>query len=123
MVITSVFATGDEIKKKAGAGVSTLGSSDEFITQLAKEIEAFINNLTRTDFSTLFSTLKTSATGLLTEIETNYCGYFMIAFDNKGYNSQREAENLMNTCWARFIQCIGLIKSQDTVTWMKTQTT
>ena len=123
MVITSVFATGDEIKKKAGAGVSTLGSSDEFITQLAKEIEAFINNLTRTDFSTLFSTLKTSATGLLTEIETNYCGYFMIAFDNKGYNSQREAENLMNTCWARFIQCIGLIKSQDTVTWMKTQKT
>lgn len=123
MVITSVFATGDEIKKKAGAGVSTLGSSDEFITQLAKEIEAFINNLTRTDFSTLFSTLKTSATGLLTEIETNYCGYFMIAFDNSGYGSQREAENLMNTCWARFIQCIGLIKSQDTVTWMKTQTT
>ncbi len=122
MVPTTIFASEAEIKFKAGAGVSTAGSTDDVITQLAKEVEGFINNLTREDFSTTFSTLKTSATGLLTEAETNYCGYFMIAYDNKGYNSQREAENLMNTCWARFIQCIGLLKNQETVTWMKGQT-
>ena len=122
MVITSVFATGDEIKFKAGSGVSTAGSTDNVITQLAKEVEAFVNNLCRYNFSINFATLDTDVTGMLTEIETNYCGYFMIAYDNSGYNSQREAENLMNTCWARFIQLIGLIKSQDTVTWMKTVT-
>ena len=122
MAHTGIFATSDEIKAKAGNGVSTLGSSEAYINQLAKEIEGFVNSLTREDFSTLFSTLKVSATGLLTEIETNYCGYYMIAFDNSGYGSQREAENLMNTCWARFIQCIGLIKNQETVTWMKRQT-
>ena len=123
MAHTGIFATSDEIKKKAGAGVSTLGSDEAYINQLAKEIEGFVNNLTREDFSTLFSTLKTSATGLLTEIETNYCGYFMIAYDNYSYNSQREAENIMNTCWARFIHGIGLMKNQETVTWMKGQTT
>ena len=123
MVSSAIFASDAEIKFKAGSGVSTAGSTDAVITQLAKEIEGFVNNLTRHDFSTAFSGLKTLATGLLTEIETNYCAYFMIAFDNGGYNSIREAENLMNTCWARFIHCIGLIKNQETVTWMKGQTT
>ena len=123
MVPTTVFASEAEIKFKAGAGVSAGGSTDDVITQLAKEVEGFINNLTREDFSTTFSTLKTSATGLLTEAETNFCAFFMIAYDNAGYGSQREAENLMNTTWARFIQCIGLLKNQETVTWMKTQTT
>ena len=122
MAHTGKFATLAEIKKKAGHGVSTLGSDEEYVNQLAKEVEAFVNSLTRTDWSTDWALYKTLATGLLTEIETNYCGYFMIAFDNSGYNSIREAENLMNTCWARFIQCIGLIKNQETVTWMKGQT-
>ncbi len=120
MVSTAIFATDAEIKFKAGAGVSAAASTDEVISQLAKEIEGFVNNLTRTDFSTLFASIaNTKVTGLLTEIETNYCGYFMIAFDNSGYGSQREAENLMNTCWARFIQCIGLLKNQETVTFIK----
>ena len=122
MAATTIFATETEIKAKAGNGVSTLGSSDAYITQLAKEVEGFVNCLTREDWSTNWATYKTLATGLLTEIETNYCGFFMIAFDNSGYGSQREAENLMNTCWARYIQCIGLIKNQETVTWMKGQT-
>lgn len=122
MAHEGIFATLAEIKKKAGAGVSTLGSDEAYVNQLAKEVEAFVNGLTRTDWSTNFASFKTLATGLLTEIETNYCGYFMIAFDNSGYNSIREAENLMNTCWARYIQCIGLIKNQETVTWMKRQT-
>ena len=120
MAHEGIFATLAEIKKKAGAGVSTLGSDEAYVNQLAKEIEGFVNALTRTDFSTLFTSIaNTKVTGLLTEIETNYCGYFMIAFDNSGYGSQREAENLMNTCWARFIQCIGLLKNQETVTFIK----
>ncbi len=120
MVSTAIFATDAEIKFKAGAGVSAAGSTDDVISQLAKEIEGFVNNLTRTDFSTLFTTIANpKVTGLLTEIETNYCGYFMIAFDNSGYGSQREAENLMNTCWARFVHCIGILKNQETVTFIK----
>jgi hypothetical protein len=122
MAHTGKFATSDECKAKAGSGVSTNGSSEAYINQLCKEIEGFVNSLTREDWSTNFASYKTTATGLLTEIESNYCGYFMIAYDNAGYNSQREAENLMNTCWARFIQAIGLIKNQETVTWMKRQT-
>lgn len=122
MAHTGIFATSQEIKDKAGAGVSTNGSDEAYINQLTKEIEGFVNCLTREDWSTNFTLYKTLATGILTEIETNYCAYFMIAFDNGGYNSIREAENLMNTCWARYIQCIGLIKNQETVTWMKGQT-
>ena len=122
MAHEGIFATSAEIKDKAGAGVSTNGSDEAYINQLAKEVESFVNVLTRHDWSTNFASYKTLAIGILTEIETNYCGYFMIAFDNSGYNTSREAENLMNTCWARFIQCIGLIKNQEAVTWMKGQT-
>ncbi len=116
MVSSAIFATDAEIKFKAGNGVSAAASTDAVISQLAKEVEGFVNNLTRINFSDSFAGLNTDQTGLLTEIETNYCGFFMIAFDNSGYGSQREAENLMNTCWARFIQCIGLLKNQETVT-------
>ena len=119
MVHEGVFATLAEITFKAGAGVATAAKAEANVNQLAKEVEAFCNNLTRFNFTTNFASLNVSVTGLLTEIESNYCGYFLIAYDNSGYNSQREAENLMNTCWARFIQCIGLLKSQDTVTYMK----
>tara|TARA_Y100000310_G_scaffold151386_1_gene150986 strand:- start:2209 stop:2580 length:372 start_codon:yes stop_codon:yes gene_type:complete len=119
MAHTGVFATSDEIKFKAGSGVSAAAATEANINQLAKEVEAFCNDLTRYNFSANFASLNTTVTGLLTEIETNYCGYFLIAYDNSGYNSQREAENLMNTCWARFIQCIGLLKNQETVTYMK----
>jgi len=116
MAHEGIFATSDEIKFKAGSGVATAASTEANINQLAKEVEAFCNNLTRTNYSDTFSGLNVDQTGLLTEIETNYCGYFLIAYDNSGYNSIREAENLMNTCWARFIQCIGLLKNQETVT-------
>lgn len=119
MTEDSIFATFDQIKFKAGSGVSAGAIVEANINQLALEIEGFVNNLTRHDFSAAFAGLSTARTGLLTEIESNYCGYFLIAFDNKGYNSQREAENLMNTCWARFIQCIGLLKNQETVTFIK----
>lgn len=120
MVHTGIFATLAEIKFKAGSGVSSAATVEANINQLAKEIEAFCNNLSRFDFSSNFASLNTKVTGMLTEIETNYCGYFLIAYDNAGYNSQREAENLMNTCWARFIQLIGLLKNQETTTYMRT---
>lgn len=118
MAHTGIFATSDEIKFKAGAGVSAAASSEAHINQLAKEIESFCNCLTKTNYSDTFALLNVDTKSLLTEIETNYCGYFLIAYDNSGYNSQREAENLMNTCWARFVQCIGLLKNQETVTFI-----
>ncbi len=118
MAHEGIFATSDEIKFKAGSGVNSTGASEANINQLALEIEGFVNTVTRTNYSDSFAALNSDVQGILKEIETNYCGYFLIAYDNSGYNSQREAENLMNTCWARFIQCIGLIKNQESVTFI-----
>ena len=122
MTEDSIFATHEEIKKKAGSGVSTLGSTEAFINQLAKEVEGFVNALTRENFSTLFSTLTIAGTGILTQIETNYCGFFMAKFDTSGYGSIREVENDMNTNWAVYIQGMGLLKNQEVVTFIKKQT-
>jgi len=41
-------------------------------------------------------------------------------YSSLGYASQREQENIMNTNWARFVHCIGLLKNQETVTFIKT---
>ena len=122
MVHEGIFATSQEIKDKAGSGVSTAGSTEAFINQLAKEIEGFVNVLTRENFSTLFSTLTIAGTGILTQIETNYCAFFMTKFDTSGYGSIREAENDMNTNWAVYIQGMGLLKNQEAVTFIKKQT-
>jgi len=121
MAHTGIFATSVECIAKAGTGYSTTVASEAYINQLCKEIEGFVNNLTREDFSTNWALYKTTATGLLTEIESNYCGYFIALGDPSGYGSQRADENIVNTCWARFVQCIGLLKDQKTVTWIKEQ--
>jgi len=121
MAHTGIYATSAECIAKAGEGYSVAVASEAYINQLCKEIEGFVNALTREDWSTNWALYKTTATGMLTEIETNYVGSFICGGDPKGYASQRANENEGNLCWARFIQGIGLIKDQKTVTWMKRQ--
>jgi len=122
MAHTGIYATSAECIFKMGNGYDSTNVSDERINELCKQCESFINDLARQVFAAdaaAFTALDAGKKYLLSETVSNFVGFYGSMYDAVGYGSQREQENIMNTCWARFIQCIGLLKSQETVTFIK----
>ena len=118
MAHTGIYATSAECIFKMGNGYSTTLVTEDRINELCLQVESFCNNLAREVMAkdaAAFIALDAGKKYLLTEITSNYCGFYGAMFDAAGYGSQREQENIMNTCWARFVQCIGLLKDQKTV--------
>ena len=122
MAHTGIYATSTECIFKMGNGYDSTNVDEDRINELCKQCESFINDLARQVFAkdaAAFTALDAGKKYLLSETVSNYVGFYGAMYDSSGYGSQREQENIMNTCWARFIQCIGLLKSQETVTFIK----
>jgi len=122
MAHTGIYATSAECIFKMGNGYDNTNVDEDRINELCKQCESFINDLGRQVFAkdaAAFIALDAGKKYLLSETVSNFCGFYGSMYDASGYGSQREQENIMNTCWARFIQCIGLLKSQDTVSFIK----
>ena len=119
MAYTGIMATENEVKAKAGSGASAAATTEAFLNQFVGEAESFINTLTRTDFSAIYSTLTAAKKKILTEATSNLAAIYVIQYDTKGYASLREAENMMNTNWARFVQCTSLIRDQKQVKFIE----
>jgi len=122
MAHTGIYATSEECIFKMGNGYDSTNVNEARINELCLQAESFINDLARQVFAAdaaAFTALDAGKKYLLSETVSNFVGFYGSMYDAVGYGSQREQENIMNTCWARFIQCIGLLKSQETVTFIK----
>jgi hypothetical protein len=122
MAHTGIYATSAECIFKMGKGYDSANVDEDRINELCLQVQSFCNDLGRQIFavdSTAFTALDAGKKYLLTEITSNFCGFYGAQYSSAGYASQREQENIMNTCWARFVQCIGLLKNQETVTFIK----
>ena len=123
MAHEGIYATSAECIFKMGKGYDSINVDESRINELCLQIESYCNDLARQVFAAdkaAFDALPAGKTFLLTEITSNFCGYYGAMFNSLGYASQREQENIMNTCWARFVHGIGLLKNQETVTFIKT---
>ncbi len=121
MAHEGIYATSAECIFKMGLGYDSTNVNEARINELMLQIESFINDLCRRVFAvdtTAFAALTTGTQYLLTETSSNFVGFYGTMHSSLGYASQREQENIMNTCWARFIHCIGLLKDQKTVTFI-----
>jgi len=122
MAHTGIYATSAECIFKMGNGYNSTLVDEDRINELCLQCQNFINVLCRHVFAadaTAFTALDVGKKYLLSETVSNYVGVYGAMYDAAGYGSQREQENIMNTCWARFIQCIGLLKNQEAVTFLK----
>jgi len=123
MAHTGIYATSAECIFKMGKGYDSTNVDEDRINELCKQCESFINDLARQVFAAdaaAFTALTAGEKYLLTETVSNFCGFYGAMYSSLGYASQREQENIMNTNWARFVHCIGLLKNQETVTFIKT---
>jgi hypothetical protein len=122
MAHTGIYATSAECIFKMGKGYDSVNVNEAVINSLNLQVESFINDLCRHVFAidaSEFSALASTKKGLLSETASNFCGFYGAMYSSLGYASTREQEDIMNTCWARYIQCIGLLKNQETVTFIK----
>lgn len=122
MAHEGIYATSTECIFKMGKGYDSTNVDEARINELMLQIESYINDLARKVFavdSSAFTALASTTKHLLTEISSNFCGFYGAMHSSLGYASQREQENIMNTCWARFVHCIGLIKDQKTVKFIE----
>ncbi len=121
MAHEGIYATSTECIFKMGKGYDSVNVNEARINELMLQIESYLNDLCRQVFAvnkTTFDALPAGKAFLLTEISSNFVGYYGAMHSAIGYDSQREQENIMNTCWARFVHGIGLIKNQETVTFL-----
>ena len=122
MAHEGIYATSAECIFKMGNGYNSTLVNEARINELCKQCESFINDLCRQVFAAdaaAFTALDAGKKYLLSETVSNYVGFYGAMQDSSGYGSQREQENIMNTNWARFVHCIGLLKDQETVTFIK----
>ena len=120
MAHTGKFATSAECVFAMGSGYDSTGVDEDRINELCNQIEGFCCSLVRYDLVTNWAALDAESKQLLTEIEASFVGFMGSKYKAEGYGSQREQENIININWARFVQCIGLLKDQKTATYIKT---
>jgi len=121
MAHTGIYATSAECIFKMGNGYDSTNVDEDRINELCLQAQNFINSLSRKVFAVdtaAFTALPASTKYLLSETVSNFVGFYGAIYKASGYGSQREQENIINTCWARFIHCIGLLKDQKTVSFV-----
>ena len=120
MADDGIFATNEEILRKAGAGASSVSSAVAFTDQYIAEAESYINILTGTDYSAsgVFAGLDDGKKNILKEAASNLAAIYVVQYDITGYASTREAENIINMNWRRFVQCVKLLIDRSNVVFL-----
>lgn len=119
MADTGIFATTGEIQYKAGAGASATSKAEAYTNSYIAQAESYINVLCKYNFSDAYSGLNADVKALLKEASSNLAAIYVIQYDMSGYTDRIEAEDMITFLWARFNQCIELLKNQDKVTFIK----
>jgi len=119
MADTGIFATTEEVQRKAGANANSTANSEAYINDFIAQAESFINCVTRYNWSDAYSTLNADVKGLLKEAASNIAAIYVIQYDMSGFTSRAEAENMITILrdranWA--IKTLQDKKVQDFVT-------
>ncbi len=113
-----IFATEAECAAKVGENYDTTGWTSANIYQWASEVESYINILCGHNFSDNYTTLNSDVKKILTEACSNFVAIYGITFNMAGYTDRIEAEDIINILWARFQECIELLKDPTKVKYM-----
>tara|TARA_Y100000310_G_C20588624_1_gene766760 strand:+ start:516 stop:881 length:366 start_codon:yes stop_codon:yes gene_type:complete len=112
MAHTGIFATSDEILVKAGENVDLTGATEARINKLCLQVEALINVTCRYNFSTAYTGLDSAVQGILSEVESNLVGIYLIQFNMDGYTSRTEAEDMINVLRDGALRGLALLRDK-----------
>lgn len=119
MAYTGIFATEDELNAKAGENVDVTGWTEDNKNAWMKQAESYINVLSRINWSDNFGSLGDEVKGILSEASSNLVAIYGIKFNFEGFTGGRiEAEDMINILFARFVQCIELLRDDRSVKFL-----
>lgn len=116
MVDTGIFATTEEVERKAGAGASATSKAEAYVNDYMTQAESEINVVTRFNWSDAYSGLNTDVKGILKEAASNLAAIYVIQYDMSGFTSRIEAEDMINILRDGYLRVIGILrdlKQQD----------
>jgi hypothetical protein len=116
------MATLAECASKVGENVNATGWVEANINQWCSEAESYINIICMNNFSDTYAALNTDVKKILTEACSNLVAIYGISYNMNSYTTRIEAENMINILWARFGQCVDLLKDERYVKWINAQT-
>lgn len=122
MADEGVFATTTEILRHAGAGASSISSDEAYTNQYIAQAESTINLLTQINYSDIYTTLDPDTRDVLKECAARMAAIDVAAYDNSGYASVREQENIININHRRVTFLLKLLSNHGKAEWLKKQT-
>jgi hypothetical protein len=114
MVEAGIYTTNTLVEYKAGANASAVSKAEAYTNEYIAQAEAYINVLTEKIWATstaTFAALDAQISKLLSEAASNLAAIYVIQYDMSGFTTRIEAEDMINVLFARFIQCIELLRS------------
>ena len=121
MADTGIFATTSEVQHKVGAGASSVSNVEAFINDYITQAESYINVATGKNWSDAYSGLNVDVKGVLKEAASNLAAIYVINYDFTtiiSTNGRVEAEDRINVLFARFIQCLDVLREIGTEKFM-----
>ena len=92
-----IFATNEEVSRKAGANASSTSNVEAYILQFMTEAESLINATTLFNWSDAFSGLNVDVKGILKLAASSWAAIQVIRFDMSGFTSRQEALTMINS--------------------------
>lgn len=117
MADEGIFATTEEVKRKAGANVSATSAVELYINDYMTQVESLINSDTKYNWSDAYSGLNVDVKGVLKLAASSKAAMMVISFDMSGM-ALAEAEtrlDVLNDQYNQAIKELKVIATQDFV--------
>jgi len=118
MADTGIFATTEEVQRKAGENASTTSNTEAYINDFISQAESEINAVTRYNWSDAYSELNVDVKGILKEAASNLAAIYVIQYDMSGFTSRIEAEDMINILRDGYLRCIQILKDIKSQTFI-----
>lgn len=113
MVEAGIYTTNALVAYKIGANASATSKAEAYTNEYIAQAEAYINVVTRKIWAVdtaAFAALNAQVSKLLSETASNLAAIYVIQYDMSAFTTRIEAEDMINILFARFIQCIEVLK-------------
>lgn len=120
MADLGIWTSNAQIAVRAGANVNataiTIAETDKYVL----DVEAYINNITRVNWSDLVTAgLNVDVEGLLREASACICAMYAINYDLSSFTDLAHAQTMLNVLYDRSQKAIALLKDKKREDFVK----
>ena len=112
MADTGIFATTEEVQRKAGANASTTSNVEAYINDFMTQAESQINAETSYNWSDAYAGLNADTKAILKLAASNLAAMYVIQYDMSGFTSREEAETMLDVLYDGYRNAIKTLRDK-----------